>query len=294
MAKMRIVITGGAGAISQTLTKKIKEGSDHQVIWIDQFIHDFHEAVPDEKKEYDISNMPQLWAYEIKPDIIIHLAEENNFSRRGIQSYESTLLSNIIGTTKILNWCFQSNTKCIIGTWLENVPNSNIVTSSINFRRRLIDFYGTGIVKKIKIPRIISSYISPGTYGAWVSRILNTITNNSLFIVEEDENPIWHRDEIPIPWTSVTEIANELFRYINNLSKCQFTKFNEPRIVKITFTKLMENVIDIFGIDKIHIYSSREDPYSITSNVTDSKEINLLRSWVQEEFGNAIKENTSS
>lgn len=106
--KKTVLVTGGAGAIGNTLVRKLDNLNVEKIVIIDDLSSSYEWNIPSRKRiqfiNGDILDEEKLnWAFRSKPDIVYHLAA-HFANQNSVDNPETDLMVNGLGTLKVLEY----------------------------------------------------------------------------------------------------------------------------------------------------------------------------------------------
>lgn len=229
---MNILITGAAGIIGTSLTKKIISETDHNIFTYDTSLpEDYklreypfpidkifnHERV---SNTYDpkIPNLIEKLYCWPKIQLVIHLAEMaiNDYGMINDEAIET----NVLMTKTLLIKCSRQNIRCIVPVWQDVNYNlrwdehCSLLPRTLAWRSEITDFYNKGnmVVTKLFVPKIIHKDMPASYFESYISRIANFYNGIAQYFYIFD-NEVFH-NRILRSWTTLDKVVEKIIEII--------------------------------------------------------------------------------
>ena len=270
MNKVKILITGGAGAIGSNLVKKLVSKS-YSVIVLDNLTSGYKKNLPKNIifiKGNICNNSILKKAFNYNPDIVIHMAAF--FANQNSVDYpDKDLNTNGLGTLKLLEMSkFKKISKfiyfsssCVYGNQNLMIEKNNTYYPDTPYAiTKLLGeyyckFYSKTYDMNISIARIFNCYGPgelPGKYRNVIPNFIERALNNKDIIITGSGNEI--RD-----FTYVDDIINGILLLLKNKKIKQDEIFNFGSSKKTRILDLAKKIIKLTNSKSKIIFSKKRD-----------------------------------
>ena len=264
---MQIVVTGGAGFIGTNLIKRLlKEG--HDVISIDNYSTGLKSNYQEGCKYLDHSIEYSIESYNLKPDIIYHLAAiariQPSFKRP-----EDYISINFNGTYEIVKYCTKYNIPLIYAGSSSHHSGKfkNPYTFSKDLGEEIIKLYQEHFNLKASITRFYNVYgphqLTEGGYTTLIGKWLNNIEKGLPCEIYGDGSK--RRD-----FTHVDDIIEALIRIIDKEKYGYIFELGRGKNHTVNAVAKMLSIKPIYKADK---------PGEASATLADRTEARLHLEW---------------